>query len=193
MRPGLVLLLACVTPATARAQLGELHFGLIAGYGAPESYRSGAGVTVAAVPGRLFYMGLRYVHHWGSTTETSDGSTPVQYETTSSVITADLGVDIPVGPAELVAGASIGTTRFHQLGQRLGVAGVAGEPFTETAWEFTVSPTVTVYFRAGRILVAPELSWSLAGDPDFVMHASHRGPIFYLKLVVPFEVDRIRQ
>jgi hypothetical protein len=46
----------------------------------------------------------------------------------------------------------------------------------------------------GRILVAPEISWSLAGNPGtFIMLESHRGPLFYLKIVVPFEIDRIRQ
>ena len=50
-----------------------------------------------------------------------------------------------------------------------------------------------MYFRVGRILVAPEIAWSLAGDPDFAKHASHRGPLFYLKLVVRLEIDRIRQ
>ena len=74
MRRALVTLLSCTVTGMAHAQLGELHFGVIAGYGGPESYRSGAGITVAAVPGRLAYLGLRYMYHWGSTTEVAIGS-----------------------------------------------------------------------------------------------------------------------
>jgi len=186
--PCLIVLLGML-PAAAHAQLGEIHVGIITGYGTADSYHGGAGVSIAMVPGRLAYAGLRYVYHWGNTT-TVPGGSGGQVATDSRIIAADLGVQFPVGSAELVLGGSIGATGFHQKPVHVPPGGETG---TRAAWEFTAAPSVTMYFRLGRILLAPEIQWDLAGDPDFPVHVAHRGPLFYLRLVLPFEVDRIRQ
>lgn len=185
-----VALLACAaiaaTPVRAAAQLGELHFGVIGGYGVADSYRGGAGVTIAVAPGRVSFLGLRYVYHWGSTSR-SDTVPNLEFRTSSQTIAADLGFQFPIGRIEVVLGTSIGSVRFQQDSLRPG-----SPPVPVDAWEFLVAPSLTAYFRVGRFLIAPELQWSLAGDPDLGEHVSHRGPAFYLRLVLPFEIDRIK-
>jgi hypothetical protein len=178
-------------PAAAHAQLGEIQAGIITGYGTADSYRGGAGVSIAMVPGRIAYAGLRYVYHWGSDSVIPGGSSSdLRISTDSRIIAADLGFQFPIGSAELVLGGSIGATGFHQTQVRMDPGGTTA---TTAAWEFTAAPSITMYFRLGRILIAPEIQWDLAGDPDFPVHVPHRGPLFYLRLVLPFEVDRIRQ
>lgn len=184
----LICAAVAATPARAAAQLGELHFGVIGGYGVAESYRGGAGLTFAVVPGRVSFLGLRYVYHWGSTTPPD--ATGFAAHTTSATIAADLGVQIPIGSIEFVIGTSIGSVRFQQDSLLPGTRAVP--PETTEAWEFLVAPSLTAYFRVGRFLIAPEFQWGLAGDPDLGIHVTHRGPAFYLRLVLPFEIDRIR-
>ena len=56
------------------------------------------------------------------------------------------------------------------------------------------APSITAYFRVGRFLIAPEFQWGLAGVPTSAnSHVSYRGPLFYMRFVLPFEIDRIRQ
>jgi hypothetical protein len=40
-----------ILPATAHTQLGEIQVGIITGYGTAESYRGGAGASIAMAPG----------------------------------------------------------------------------------------------------------------------------------------------
>jgi hypothetical protein len=181
----LVCAAVAATPAGAAAQLGELHFGVIGGYGVAESYRGGAGLTFAVVPGRVSFLGLRYVYHWGSTSPSTNAN--LEFRTSSQTIAADLGVQIPIGSIELVIGTSLGSVRFQQDSLKAGAP-----PVPVDAWEFLVAPSLTAYFRVGRFLLAPEFQWGLAGDPDLDHHVSHLGPVFYLRLVLPFEIDRIR-
>lgn len=187
----LVCVAAAAAPSAARAQLGELQFGIIGGYGSAESYRGGAGLSIAVVPGRIAYLGARYVYHWGSTTTIPGNAADFEIRSWSETVSADLGLQFPIGRVELVIGASLGSVRFQQNRLQLLVPETPSE--TTEAWEFLVAPSVAVYFRAGRLLIAPEFQWGLAGDPDFPVHVSHRGPAFYLRVVVPFEIDRIRQ
>lgn len=174
------------TPMRAAAQLGELHFGAIGGYGVAESYRGGAGITFAVVPGRVSFLGLRYVYHWGSTVPKPDFEARISSQT----VAADIGLQFPIGKVEMVIGTSIGSVRFQQ--DSIPLVTPATPPTMTYAWEFLVAPTLTAYFHAGRFLLAPEFQWGLAGDPDLGVHVSHRGPVFYLRLILPVEIDRIR-
>jgi len=192
----IAILASGMAPTSAHAQLGEFHLGVIAGYGTPDAYRAGAGVSIAIVPGRLAFLGLRYVYHWGTTVPlpTDPG---YNVRNTSATLAADLGVQLPVGPAELVIGGSLGTVKFQQ--ESIYLAAPGNPPTEMVAWEFLAAPSVAVYFRVGPILIAPEFQWGLAGDPGFDkrdpqgQHVSIRGPLFYMRFVLPFEIDRIRQ
>lgn len=186
----LVCAAATAAPSAALAQLGELHFGVIGGYGIADSYRGGAGLSIAVVPGRIGYAGARYVYHWGSTITIPGDAADFEILTWSQTLAADLGLQFPFGRVELVIGASLGVVRFQQRLLQLLEPEMPSK--TMEAWEFLVAPSLTAYFRAGRFLIAPEFQWGLAGDPDFPVDVSHRGPAFYLRLVLPFEIDRIR-
>jgi len=175
----------------AVAQLGELQLGVIGGYGEPESHGAGGGFTLAVVPGRVSYLGLRYFYSTGGTTSIP-GNVPTQdVRTRSQLIAADLGLQVPVGSFELVIGSSFGATAFRQ----------EQNPQVVTAWEFTVAPTATLFIRAGRLLLAPEFQWIFAGspgfndssNPEFKVKVAHSGAQLNLRIVLPFEIDRIRQ
>ena len=182
MRPALlVAALSVAAPIAAQAQMGELHFGVIGGYGVAASYRGGAGVTIAVVPGRIVFLGLRYVHHWGSSFDTAN----VTIHPRSETVAADLGFQFPFGNVEVVIGASLGSTHFEQ--------DVPDSTGKTEGWEFLVAPSLTAYFRLGRFLIAPEFQWGLAGDPDLLGPTPHLGPVIYLRLVLPIEIGRIRQ
>jgi hypothetical protein len=186
----------------AGAQLGELQFGVLAGYAEKESHHAGVGLTFAVVPGRVTYLGLRYVHYAGGTVRREDVKTGTDYnvETRARLIAADLGFQFPVGRFELVLGSSLGVTAFRQeVRQVMGTT--LGSPHVGDAWEFTAAPGATLFIRAGRFLIAPEFQWMFAGSPDieyielgmFTPYVASSGPHLSLRFVVPFEIDRIRQ
>ena len=183
------VLAATAAPAELQAQLGEFHVGAIAGFGTADSYRAGGGVTIAVVPGRISFLGLRYVWQGGSDQTIAGNAQDFEVRTNSTTIAADLGLQFPVGGAELVIGASLGTVRFHQ--EFVSASSATTEEVV--AWEFMAAPSITAYFRVGRFLIGPEFQWGLAGNPDFPVNLSHQGPLFNLRFVLPFEIDRIRQ
>ena len=64
-----LLLLAGLLPASAQAQLGEAHFGAIGSYGTGDAYQGRGGTHRQLPPGRLAYVGLRWIYYGGSTAQ----------------------------------------------------------------------------------------------------------------------------
>lgn len=193
----LLLLAGLLLPAPLAAQLGEVHLGLLGSVGTGSAWGPGVGALIGVAPGRLTYLGLRAQAHRGPTEEV-DG---VDVRTRMTVFAADLGFMIPVGPVELIPGISLGVLRFSQQVDDPMVEGGFGPPAIAT--EFYPAPTLAVLIRVKGIHLIPELQVDLAGDPStkdpgdprskgLWEPVSHRGVMVGLRVVIPFEVDRIR-
>lgn len=184
------LWLAGFIPAVAQAQLSEWHFGAIGSFGTGDAYQGGAGITASYSPGRLAYMGLRWIYYFGSTTQLADTSGSYEVTTRAQLYAADLGLEFPVGRLEVVGGMTIGAVRFWQ-----GTAPLVtptAEPIGAIATEFMVAPTVLVEIRAGPVMFIPQVAYYFSGSPDLRWPVDHDGLALSLLLVIPFETGRIR-
>jgi hypothetical protein len=174
----LCLIVACVAlpgASTLTGQIGELHLGVVASHGTAGAYGPGAGVVVGIAPGRLVYVGARWSYQFGST--------EAQVRTRVQSFAADLGVQIPAGPLEVVPSLSLGALRYAQR--------AAGS--TTHSVEFLAAPGVSVEIPVARIALIPELQFYFAGKPDELpVLVTHRGLLTSLRLVVPIEVSRFR-
>ena len=171
------LLVAAVAlpSASLTGQIGELHLGVVANHGTPGAFGPGAGLVVGIAPGRLVYVGARWSYQFGST--------QAQVRTRVQSFAADLGVQIPAGPVEIVPSLSLGALRYAQR--------VAGS--TTHSVEFLAAPGLAVEIPVARIALIPELQVYFAGKPDnLTVPVTHRGVLTSLRLVVPIEVSRFR-
>jgi len=109
-----IFLLAGLPPASAEAQLGEAHFGAIGSYGTGDAYRWGGGLTASYQPGRLAYVGLRWIYYGGSTAQVGDSAGSYQVTTRAQLFGADMGLEYPLGSVEMVGGLTLGAMRFWQ-------------------------------------------------------------------------------
>jgi hypothetical protein len=91
----------------------------------------------------------------------------------------------------LVAGVTIGAVRFSQQGEP--VSPTTGPPQSSSRVEFLLAPNLSVQLRVSRFLVIPEFVYSFAGSPDQRWPVDHNGAIVSLRVVMPFEVQRIRR
>lgn len=187
----LLLLAGLLLPAPLAAQLGEVHVGLLGSVGTGPAWGPGLGALVGVAPGRLTYLGLRAQAHRGPTEELQGIEGMVGVRTRMTVFAADLGFMIPVGPVEVMPGISLGVLRFSQQVDDPMVEGGFGPPAIAT--EFYPAPTLAVLIRVKGIHLIPEIQADLAGDPsNLPAPVSHRGVMVGLRVVIPFEVDRIR-
>ena len=86
MKHGLALLL--VIAASARSlwgQLGELQAGVIGSYGTRDPYRKGGGLVFGVAPGRLVYVGLRWIYYEGATISSGAAPTPTNVRNRAQV------------------------------------------------------------------------------------------------------------
>ena len=178
-------------PASLTAQLGEVHLGVLAGYGTAGAYGPGAGVIVGVAAGRLAYVGARWTYFFGDTGTQSDTSGTFTVEDRVQMFAADLGLQYPAGPVEIVAGLTIGAIRLAQ--RATPVAPGTGATTAEVGVEFLAAPNVSVQLRALGLLVIPEVMYTFTGAPDLRWPVDRRGPVFSLRVVLPFEVQRIRR
>lgn len=156
-------------------QIGELHLGVVANYGTPRAFGPGAGLVVGIAPGRLVYVGVRWSYQVGST--------QAQVRTRVQSFAADLGVQIPAGPVEVVPSLSLGALRYAQR-----AAGIATHSV-----EFLAAPGLSVEIPVARVALIPEVQFYLAGKPsNLAVPVTHRGLLTSLRLVVPIEVSRFR-
>jgi hypothetical protein len=82
----------------------------------------------------------------------------------------------------------MGVVRFSQRVS----SSAAGEPVSQHAFEFFGAPGVSVHARVAGLRIIPEIQYGLAGAPDLAWPVSRRGLLASLRVVVAFEVDRIR-
>ena len=180
----LLVLLVCL-PNTAYPQLGEVHLGPVVSYGGAAPYGLGAGLALGVAAGRLAYVGLRWTYQTGRTQPAAPPSTTVDVRSRVQLFTADLGLQVPVGGLEIVPGGTLGVAWFAQR---------AGGPTagSQRATELVGGPSLSVQVHMAGLVVIPEAQYQWAGDPDLPSPVAHSGPVASLRVVIPFEVDRIR-
>lgn len=175
-------------PSAAGAQLGEVQLGSVVTYGTAGPYGPGAGLVLGVAAGRLAYVGLRWTYQAGSTAPVTTATSSLDVRTRVQLFTADLGLQIPAGGLEVVWGGTLGAVWFAQ---RVGGPAVASAA-TEHAIEFVGGPSLSVQAHLAGLVLIPEIQYQWAGNPDLPWPVSHQGPVASLRVVVPFEVDRIR-
>jgi hypothetical protein len=186
-----VVLGQALLPSDLAAQLGEAQFGAIASYGTGSAWHGGAGLIAGVGAGRLIYVGARWVYYFGSSAVQTDpgGGGTFEVRDRAQIFAADVGLQYPVGAAEVVAGVTIGAVRFSQQSEPTG----GGTPQSSARVEFLFAPNFSAQLRVSRFLLIPEFVYSFAGSPDMRWPVDHQGPILSLRVVIPFEVQRIRR
>lgn len=178
-------------PATLVAQVGEAQFGGIASYGTGSAWHGGAGLIAGVGAGRLIYVGARWIYYFGSSAVQTDTGGTFEVRDRAQIFAADVGLQYPVGPAELVAGVTIGAVRFGQRAEP--VSPGTGAPQSASGVEFLLAPNLSAQLRVSRFLLIPEFVYSFAGSPDLRWAVDTKGPLLSLRVVMPFEVQRIRR
>ena len=182
--PPLIVLLAGL-PSSAHAQLGEVHLGPVVSYGGAAPYGVGAGLALGVAAGRLAYVGLRWTYQTGTTQRVTTLPTTVEIRSRVQLFTADLGIQIPVGAFEVTPGGALGVAWFAQ---RVG----GPQAGSEHATELVGGPSLSVQVHAVGLVLIPELQYQWAGNPELPWPVTRHGPVASVRVVVPFEVDRIR-
>jgi len=191
-RPRAVLVAVVIgLPSPVRAQLGEVHLGALLSYGVEEAYGAGAGIVVGVAAGRITYVGLRWTYYAGRETRVTAPTAPIDVRTRVQLFAVDLGVQVPVGAFEIVPGVSVGAARFAQRARPAGAAGTDAPSVIGT--EFFVAPGLSLQARLAGLVVIPEVQYGMAGDPEMPWTVAHRGLTASLRVVVPFEVGRVRR
>ena len=186
-----VALAPALLPANLAAQLGEAQFGAIASYGTGSAWHGGAGLIAGVGAGRLIYVGARWVYYFGSSAVRTDTGGTFEVRDRAQIFAADVGLQYPAGPAELVAGVTIGAVRFAQHAEP--VSPGTGAPQSVSRVEFLLAPNLSVQLRVSRFLLIPEFVYSFAESADMRWPVDHQGPLLSLRVVMPFEVQRIRR
>lgn len=182
-----------VVASPAPSQIGEIQTGGIGSYGTGEPFGAGAGLVWGVAAGRIAYIGVRWTYFAGTTNLRGPASSPSEVTTRSQQVALDLGVQVPVGRLEVVPGMSVGFVRFAQR-VRTPVPGGGSTVSSEHETEFLAAPGVAVVVPAGPVAFIPELRYTLAGSPSSLpWRVPHRGLLVSLRLVITFEVGRIRQ
>ena len=187
VRGALLSGLMSMAARAAVAQIGEVHLGAVASYGTSEAFGKGAGLVVGVAAGRLTYLGLRWTSYHGNTTPYAGPGAPVDVKNRTSSYIADLGIMIPAGKADLLPGVGLGWLHFTQ-----NVRPAAGSETVRHGDEFLATPGVAVEIHLARLALIPELQYSLSGSPDLPYPVGHAGAVATLRVVIPFEVGRVR-
>ena len=187
-RAGVLVAALQLVAASATAQLAEVQLGATASYGTGMAAQPGAGVVAGGAWGRLTYTGLRWTYHATATTTQGPAASPTEVRNSFQVFALDLGVLIPVDELEVVPELSIGVARFAQHSRP--VAG--GTESADYGTELLAAPGVAVEVHALRLVFVPEVQYYFVGKPDLPWLVQHHGLVGSLRLVIPFEVRRIR-
>ena len=182
MKPYLLVPLVCVTPTALAGQLGELQVGVVASYGVRDPYRAGAGLVFGVAPGRLVYVGLRWIYYGGATSGAA-------VRNRAQVFATDLDVQIPIsaGRLELRPTIGLGMVQFVQHGHPL-TGDVSGH-----SKEFFAAPGVALQLSAGRIAVIPEIQYYFTGRSELSWPIHNKGLAASVRLVFLSEIRRIRR
>jgi hypothetical protein len=174
-----------------RAQLGEVQVGGLLSYGLGDAYGPGAGIVLGVAAGRITYIGVRWTYYTGSEIRVVSPLTQIDVTNRVQLFAFDLGVQVPVGAFEVVPGVSLGAARFGQRARPAGAGGPEAPSIGGT--EFFVAPGVSIAGRVAGLVLIPEVQYSIAGDPEMPRPVTHRGLTASLRVVVPFEVGRVRR
>jgi hypothetical protein len=168
-----------VAPAALSAQLGELQVGALASYGMRDPYRAGAGLVLGVAPGRLVYVGFRWIYYAGATTG-------VDVRNRAQVFATDLDVQIPLrgGVLELRPSMGLGLVQFAQR-----PAGTV----SEYSQEFFAAPGIALQLSAGRVGIIPEVQYYFTGHTELIWPVHNKGLAFSVRLVFLSEIRRIRR
>jgi hypothetical protein len=181
-----------VVASPAPAQIGVLQFGGVGSFGTGEPFGAGGGLVAGVAAGRIAYIGLRWTYHTGSTKLRGPASPQTEVTTRGQVFAIDLGVQVPVGRLEVVPGLSVGFVRFAQRA-RTPAAGGGSTVIAGHEIEFLAAPGMSVSVPVGPMALIPELRYTFAGSPsNLPWRVPHRGLLASLRLVITFEVGRIR-
>lgn len=175
-------------PSATRAQLGEVQLGSVVSYGTAAPYRIGAGVVLGIAAGRLAYLGARWTYQAGSTEPVTAPAPSTEVRNRVQLFAADIGLLFPAGVLEVVPGGTLGVAWFAQ---RTGGPGAAAA-VSRHALELVGGPSLSVQAHVAGLVLIPEVQYQWAGDPELPWRVSHRGLVASLRVVIPFEVDRIR-
>jgi hypothetical protein len=193
MRRRRLLTLLCFSaliPAAAHAQLGEAHFGVIGSFGTGDAYQWGGGLTASYQPGRLAYVGLRWIYYAGSSAQRGDSTGTYDVTTRAQLFGADLGLEYPLGTVELVGGLTLGAMRFWQGTTPVTAPGASS--VSAVATEFVAAAAIRAEFRTGPLMLIPEVGYYFAGAPDLRWPVGNQGWVTSLLVVIPIETRRIR-
>ena len=182
MKRSVVVALLCLTPTALPAQLGELQVGPLASYGMRDPYRAGAGLALGVSPGRLVYVGLRWISYGGATTGPD-------VRNRAQVFATDFDVQIPPhgGLLELRPSIGIGMVQFTQR------SGAAPGTVSGYSKEFFAAPGVALQLSAPRIALIPELQYYFTGHSELTWPVHNNGLAFSVRLVFLAEIRRIRR
>jgi hypothetical protein len=181
------VLLAAGAATSLRAQQAELQVGAIGAWGAKDAYKGGVGGSLAILGGRVLYLGGTFVYYFGTTAQDTSGAAPMDVEVRSSLLTGDLGFQLPAGPFELLATVSFGAVKFRET-----VAPVGGLDTTEARKkaEFVFAPGLVATLPVGPFRLAAGAQYYFAGDPGFGDEFKSNSLVLTLRLIlaVPIKV-----
>ena len=182
MKRALLIALVCGAPTALSAQLGELQVGVIGSYGMRDPYRGGGGLVLGVAPGRLVYVGLRWIYYGGAT---SGGAVSNR----AQVFATDFDVQIPLrgGLIELRPSMGIGMVQFAQH------SGAPPSTLSEYSKEFFAAPGLALQLSASRVAVIPELQYYFTGHSELTWPIHNKGLAFSVRLVFLSEIRRIRR
>ena len=175
----LLWLVLWIVAAPAAAQHGELQLGGVVSYGTSSSFHQGAGAIAGIALGRLAYVGMRWVYQTGDTYR--DDATATNVSNRTQLFMMDLGLMLPMRGVEIVPAVSLGAMKFTQR-----------DPVVAHASEFVIAPGLSVHAHVGGVVAIPEIQYLAAGHPDLRWPTDHRSMVAALRVVIPFEVRRIR-
>ena len=191
MTRGLIVLVLGTVPTLLSAQLGEFQIGVVGSYGRRDPYREGAGLALGVAPGRLVYVGLRWIYYRGATTAqfAPPPAGPAQVWNHAQVFATDLDLQIPAlgGLLETRPTVGLGVVRFAQRGRP------AGGEISAQSKEFFAAPGLALQLNAGRIAVIPQLQYYFTGRTELSWPVHNKSLALSLRLVWWSEVRRIRR
>ena len=172
------LVVLCLAPHPASAQYAQLHLGLSGNWGFADAYQPGVGGTAGILMGRIFYLGGRYVHYWGSATQTTGQPITDEVQT----LAGELAIQIPAGPFELLGSVGIGAA-FHRRSTN------AALNTREEDHKFMIVPGVTATLPVLGLLVSAEAFYVVTGPPDFDRDGDWKSVGVGLRVVVPLDIN----
>ena len=145
--------------ADAAAQTAELQLGALGGYGIQEPYRGGVGGSLGLLTFRLIYIGGSFTHYFGATVD--EGQPGSGADVRTNILTADIGINAPIGPFEVLFSSSIGSARFSIKPE--------GADERSPDRELVFAPGVTLLLPVSRrIYLAGDVSYYFVGTPEVV-------------------------